>query len=169
MTKQPIHAFTRRANGIARVLEVPVKVGLPVVDPADPPKAPPVPCNGIWDTGASGTAITRQVAEKLGLKPISRATAHTAKGQKECDVYLISVVLNDAVVVTTRAIEADLVACDVLVGMDIIGQGDFSVSNYDGRTAVSFRVPSCEDIDYAKRAQIVDQNTPKKRRPRKKH
>ena len=37
---------------------------------------------------------------------------------------------------------------DVLVGMDIINQGDFAVTNPDGRTKFSFRVPSIADIDF---------------------
>ena len=39
---------------------------------------------------------------------------------------------------------------DVLIGMDIISKGDFAVSNYNGKTQFSFRLPSQEDVDYKK-------------------
>jgi hypothetical protein len=32
--------------------------------------------------------------------------------------------------------------------MDIIGQGDFAVSNYGGKTVFTFRVPSKQMIDF---------------------
>ena len=36
----------------------------------------------------------------------------------------------------------------VLIGMDIIGKGDFAVSNYDGKTVFTFRTPSIKLTDY---------------------
>lgn len=32
--------------------------------------------------------------------------------------------------------------------MDVIGLGDFAVSNYRGKTTFTFRVPSLEEIDF---------------------
>ncbi len=40
---------------------------------------------------------------------------------------------------------------DVLIGMDIISNGDFAVSNYDGKTYFSFRLPSQEHVEYKKK------------------
>ena len=40
------------------------------------------------------------------------------------------------------------VDADVLIGMDIIGTGDFAVTNLNGLTKFSFRVPSLEHIDF---------------------
>ena len=36
----------------------------------------------------------------------------------------------------------------VLIGMDIITAGDFAVSNYNGTTMFSFRIPSQKKTDY---------------------
>jgi uncharacterized protein YecA (UPF0149 family) len=41
---------------------------------------------------------------------------------------------------------------DVLIGMDIITLGDFSVTNFQGNTCMSFRVPSLHQIDYVEEA-----------------
>jgi hypothetical protein len=38
---------------------------------------------------------------------------------------------------------------DVLIGMDIITAGDFAITNADGKTCMSFRIPSLKKIDYA--------------------
>ncbi len=54
---------------------------------------------------------------------------------------------------------SDICVCDsdigqqnlgVLVGMDIITQGDFAVSNCYGKTVFTFRVPSIQRTDYIK-------------------
>ena len=37
-----------------------------------------------------------------------------------------------------------------LIGMDIINRGDFAVSNRDGATTFSFRIPSIESFDFVK-------------------
>ena len=39
---------------------------------------------------------------------------------------------------------------DVLIGMDIISMGDFAVSNFDGKTQFSFRIPSQEHVEYSR-------------------
>lgn len=43
---------------------------------------------------------------------------------------------------------------DLLVGMDIILLGDFAVSNYENKTAFSFRIPSQKKTDYVKELKI---------------
>ena len=37
-----------------------------------------------------------------------------------------------------------------LIGMDVISLGDFSLSNHEGKTTLSFRVPSMGGMDYTK-------------------
>jgi hypothetical protein len=65
-------------------------------------------------------------------------------------VYLVSVFLpNNVCFSPLRVTEGDLVGdVEVLIGMDIIGRGDFAISNKDGKTAFSFRMPSLERIDF---------------------
>ena len=38
----------------------------------------------------------------------------------------------------------------LIIGMDIITLGDFAVTNANGNTTVSFRIPSVEAIDFVK-------------------
>ena len=42
---------------------------------------------------------------------------------------------------------------EMLIGMDIISQGDFSVTHADGKTTFSFRMPSVKTIDYVEDSQ----------------
>lgn len=39
--------------------------------------------------------------------------------------------------------------CDVIIGMDILGMGDFAVTHQNGNTTFSFCLPSRREIDYA--------------------
>ena len=41
----------------------------------------------------------------------------------------------------------------MLIGMDVICMGDFAVSNYNGRTAFTFRMPSMNETNY--QAQMI--------------
>jgi len=47
-----------------------------------------------------------------------------------------------------RAALGELIGTDVLIGMNIINQGDFAVTNKDGKTVFSFRLPSVECLDF---------------------
>ena len=53
-------------------------------------------------------------------------------------------------VIGVPAMKGVLNETDALIGMNIINQnqGDFAVSNLNGRTKFSFRYPSLVDIDF---------------------
>ena len=46
---------------------------------------------------------------------------------------------------------------DVVIGMDIITRGDFAVTNLDGKTTFSFRIPSLADIDFVQDDNAANQ------------
>ena len=48
-----------------------------------------------------------------------------------------------------------LLGYDMLIGMDVMNLGDFAVTNKDGRTVFSFRIPSCRCIDFVKEHAFV--------------
>jgi predicted aspartyl protease len=103
----------------------------------------------IWDTGATNTVITRRVVETLKLIPIGIAPVNTSNGLRQSYTYLISLVLqNNVRFPILRATEGHISGGNVLIGMDVITQGDFVITNKDGKTSYSFRVPSLEHIDF---------------------
>lgn len=103
----------------------------------------------IWDTGATGTVITQAVVDACGLKPTGMIKTYDASGEKDSETYLVSVTLPNTVRFhSVKAINGVLNDADVLIGMDIIGQGDFAVTNFKGQTKFSFRMPSKAHIDF---------------------
>ena len=117
----------------------------------------------IWDTGASSTAISQNVVRKLGLKPTGmKRTVHTGNGTRQSDVYAVSLHLPQGVITDPiLAIDVEsIVDADVLVGMDVIGMGDFAVTHSDGNTSMSFCIPSMHDTNYNEtmRRRIAHQN-----------
>lgn len=108
-------------------------------------------CKGIWDTGASKSSISNRVVEELGLEPIGQGINNTAAGSVQTNLYLINMYLPFKVVIPFLTVTSgDLGDIDILIGMDVIARGDFSVTNADGKTTFSFRMPSLETIDYVK-------------------
>lgn len=111
----------------------------------------PLPVKTQWDTGATGTCISKQVVEKLDLKPIGFQMIQTPSGSCEVNKYIIDLVLNKEIIIKNLSVmdsEIGAQGIDVLIGMDIISLGDFAISNYDKKTQFSFRIPSQLHIDF---------------------
>ena len=47
-----------------------------------------------------------------------------------------------------KATLGNMAGADILIGMSIISQGDFAITNQGGKTTFSFRMPSSGTIDY---------------------
>lgn len=146
---QPWRAFTGKAPQIARSLLSPVQIG-----PAFNPRlvhTPPSPREymALWDTGATHCTITEKVVRECGLHQIGVDRVFTADGSDLKPSFLISFMLPNHVGFTSvRVTLGKLVGADMLIGMDIISRGDFAVSNFEGKTVYSFRIPSYECIDF---------------------
>ncbi|OFY96730.1 MAG: hypothetical protein A3K10_15690 [Bacteroidetes bacterium RIFCSPLOWO2_12_FULL_31_6] len=111
------------------------------------------PTKSLWDTGATGCVITKEVANKMGLKPISKAQVNHAGGTSIHNVYLVSLFLpNNISISQIRITECDDVSgkFGFIIGMDVITNGDFSITNIDNKTTFSFRMPSIKEINYVK-------------------
>lgn len=107
----------------------------------------------IWDTGATGSVITQKIVDNLSLKPTGMSHVHTANGLTVQNTYIVDISLPNKLLgkdVTVTAAAALSSECEVLIGMDLIGLGDFFITNYEGKTCMSFRFPYCHEIDYAK-------------------
>lgn len=109
--------------------------------------------NAVWDTGATQTCISSKIRESLDLIPVGSGTTSTAGGVINVNRYIIDVLLPSGLIITNLdVIEVDLSnsQCDLLLGMDVITLGDFSVTNYDNKTLYSFRTPSICHVDFVK-------------------
>jgi predicted aspartyl protease len=111
--------------------------------------------NGIWDTGATNSVVTKSTAVSLGLIPVSRARVRGVHGDRDVNVYYVNITLsNKNITLNTQVTECDELSADnsvgMLIGMNIITMGDFAVTNYQGKSTMSFRVPSLQKIDFVK-------------------
>jgi predicted aspartyl protease len=113
----------------------------------------------IWDTGATASAITRRVVDELHLPVISRGMTTTAAGLVPTTGHNIHLWMPHGIVImhcVANCVNLGVLDVDVLIGMDVIGQGDFSISNYEGKTIMSFREPSMGHVDYTKNLTNTD-------------
>ena len=106
--------------------------------------------HAIWDTGATQSGITKNVAERCQLTPSGKANLHTARGTEVVNTYIISIGLPNRVVFPSLlANEVELLPpFDVIIGMDVIARGDFAVTNASGHTQFTFRTPPRKHINF---------------------
>jgi predicted aspartyl protease len=144
-------SFTVISSGIVRSLQTSVDMES-AINPAKKIKV-----KAIWDTGAECSLITHEAAVKLDLKPVSKELMSTPSDKNvPTNVYFINIILpNTARITGIRAFEGTLNSADMLIGMDVISLGDFAVTNNNGRSVFSFRIPSMTEIDFCKNSYIV--------------
>ena len=107
----------------------------------------------IWDhLGASVSLISARVAKVLGLESIGKSgVSGYNEGINVKDTYLIHIGLPTRDIVTDiMAMEFDSDEYDVVIGMDVICNGDLAITNQDDKTTFSFRIPSVAEIDFSK-------------------
>ena len=144
-------SFTRQYGGIAHEIKTECLVSRAYIPQKTHASQVPKLTKwfAIWDTGATNTVISKPLAEKLGLIPVSFAKTYHARGSDDVPVYFINIVLpNNIQFYTLKVSEGILLDADILIGMDIIGCGDFCLSHKEGRTKFTFQIPSTHDFDF---------------------
>ena len=144
--RKPVHSLTNFNKGISRSIVTPVEI-------SNVFSGNKISTKGIWDTGATDSVITKSTATKLGLLPIRRTYVRGVHGNKEVNVYYVNITLNNKnITLNTQVTECDELSVDnsvdMLIGMNIITMGDFAITNFQGNTMMSFRVPSLQNIDF---------------------
>jgi hypothetical protein len=104
----------------------------------------------LWDTGASSSLISKAAVDALGLIPVGKSEISGVNdGVEFKSTYLIHVGLPSGDIVTNVfASEFDGEDYDLIVGMDVIQNGDLAVTNLNDATTFSFRIPSKKVIDF---------------------
>lgn len=105
----------------------------------------------LWDTGASVTLISARVAKVLGLTSIGKSgVSGYNQGIDVKDTFLVHIGLPTGDIITNiMAMEFDTDEYDVVIGMDVICNGDLAITNKDDKTTFSFRIPSEQEIDFS--------------------
>jgi len=139
--------FTGRAGLIISNLDVSVAYDQGAPPDPLPPRAS---TKALWDTGASKSVVSQELAKALNLIPVGAANVHHAGGSSISPTYLVHFYLPNGVeiggvIVTEFPAKPNFGA---IIGMDVIALGDMSITNVGGRTMMSFRTPPTASIDY---------------------
>ena len=103
-------------------------------------KSKNIKIKALWDTGAMMTAITPEAAKSLNLVSYDR---RKVKGIKD-EITLAGIARVYIKLPNIPEIKCDVLICslvkdiDLLIGMDIIKLGDFSISNGREKTLFTF-------------------------------
>jgi len=149
-------SFTTKYSGHVNQLVNEVGVAIAFDDNNDRPASANM-YKGHWDTGATNTLISDRVATECILKPLGFTQVQTPSGSHESPTFFVSVWLPNRVVIQHVKVTQGILPgnVDLLIGMNIIGVGDFAVNNKDGFTSFSFRIPSMERVDYTLHQQTL--------------
>ena len=163
--RESFHVFTRTYSGLAKCGHIKTECAV-----AAEGKAPKIKnlC-AIWDTGCRVTTISRELAEKLALKSEKSVSVNTVGGVAKNGQHQISLLLPANLFFQNLTVHSgSLSGCDVLVGLDIISKGSFSISNTQDETIFSFQIPTEEIIDFQyglPTIQTIDYNDPINKKP----
>lgn len=153
----PFLAFTIKYTGrINRIITTAAVAK--AFDPAvtDPSQVQFIKTNALWDTGATGSVVTQETAQKLGLISIGSQPVNHAGGSSIVNTYMVNLLLpNNVQIVGVRATEYPLGDFGVIIGMDVLSMGDFAVTNNNNQTWVTFRYPPHKSIDFVLEANRI--------------
>lgn len=149
MLKQP-ESFTKQYDSAVLELHSKCAIRIPIPNKI---AAMPVEVKDLvilWDTGSSHCSIDQKLAEDLGLIHFDSTTVYGVDDKPIISyMYLIDLILLNengevalefpsTVVYSLPAIRNS----HLILGMNIINQGDFTVTHYNRNTVLSFTRPS---------------------------
>lgn len=153
------NAFTWEYETNVNVLKTTIQVAAPFEEGLPPASPPSEQFEAIWDTGSPNSAISNAIVQTYKLDPTGECDAITGIGQSKKPTYSVSLWLPSRICIPkVPVIQLELKGADVLIGMDIISQGDFAVTHKKGKTVLSFRIPSTECIDFTEKTSITTAN-----------
>jgi len=152
------HIVTLQETTLLNVLQSPIEISCFELDNKEPLRQQRFATNAIWDTGARASVITQEVVNALKLEPTGRVTINTASQTGiQTATYSIILHLNTELSIVLKRVALGKIATniDCLIGMDVISMGDFSVTNFENRTCMSFRFPSKHHLDYCRDPKLI--------------
>jgi len=155
-------AFTSRYKGRSLRLTNEVEI-FPAFDPATTPSPPQgKKYLALYDTGATNSAVSPRVVADFQLPSIRAKTVFVGSGSYVTSGHLVNVKLPNSVLFRMVDVAKLVlpVGIDALIGMDILGMGDFTVTHQDGNTTFSFCFPSRKEIDFAAELQSIQKGKP---------
>jgi len=101
----------------------------------------PVPIKAMIDTGATGSVLQPEIAQRLGLQPVGAVTISTPSSENvPCYQYSVRLLFPDNVIVEAIVVEAplrgQLIQC--LVGRDVLAHCVLVYTGYINQFTLSF-------------------------------
>lgn len=107
----------------------------------------------LYDTGATNSAVSPRVVSELNLASTGAMNVGVGGGNHATTSHIVNIALPNRVMfqmIQVVKLELPHGDIDVLIGMDILGEGDFSVTHHRRMTTFSFCVPTRREIDFVK-------------------
>jgi predicted aspartyl protease len=142
-------ALTYTHTGLIKYISTPVELFFGSYDAHKS-----VAASAIWDTGATRSVIAPEIMEKLNLNIIDTEHFYAINSKLLAEIAFVSVLFpNKAVINDLRVAICPITPkTNMLIGMDIISQMDFAITNGGGQTQFSFAIPPFKSrIDFEKR------------------
>jgi hypothetical protein len=101
----------------------------------------------LWDTGATNTMVSKKVTNALSLKKTGEISVRSFAGEKNVNEYYLRLLLAGGFSKDLQVLEmSEIIGADILIGMDIIGCGDFVFTikkeHNISRAKIYFRSPA---------------------------
>ena len=142
-------AYTQQYEGLASAIITDAYIfeGTPI-EPGIVPSKRFFTHNACWDTGAEVTIISPRVVEALCLEPFEHTCLMGIGGDEQVGVYLIHLGLPNGYLYRNLICYcSDIDDYDVLIGMNLIAEADFFLTNIAGSNRFSFEIPATGKID----------------------
>jgi len=136
-------AFKTEYGGITRELRTEIKIKLPS-SMVGRTNTGWIGLVGLWDTGATHSVITKSVVDRLKLIPTGKTMVFGINTSELRDTFMVDIGLPNRVAIPDVTVTECVInspGIDVIIGMNIIQLGDFSISNGPGKTFFSFAIP----------------------------
>jgi predicted aspartyl protease len=147
------YCFTKTFDIITKVIITDCGISLPFDPKFQPNFRPPkkVSFSALWDTGATNSVISQNVVDALNLKSTGKVKSFHASGQSFVNTFNVNAYLPNHIVFNNLTVSIGILnGFDILIGMDMISKGDFSITNFNNKTCFSFRIPSLFHTDFVK-------------------
>ena len=141
-------AYTKNYDGqvTAIITDAYVFEGMPI-EPGIIPSKRFFTHRACWDTGAEVTIISPYIVDLLGLEPFEQTSLVGIGGDEQVGVYLIHLGLPNGYLYRNLVVYcSDIDDYDVLIGMDLIAQSDFFITNLNGNNRVIFELPATGEV-----------------------
>lgn len=102
-----------------------------------------LPCKAVWDTGATGSMISADIAKKINLQPAGKIKIAGVHGVENSNYFYVTLNFDNGFEIPDVCVAeaSNNGGFDILIGMDIIGQGHTVIEGGSNGLRVIFRFP----------------------------